>query len=137
LKRTTMTTLTQAAQHICAEWQAAWNAHDMARIAPLITPDADWITVGGKHLQGAEQIESIHRTLHASTLSNSIWTNRSIDVKPLGADTALLHLAWSVSGDTDADGSPRPPRNGLFTWVLVLNGTEWQIRAAQGTNVVR
>jgi len=131
-----MTPLTQAAQHLTAEWQAAWNAHDMMRIAKLITPDADWITVGGKHLRGAEQIESVHHTLHASTLRTSVWTNSSFDVKPLGAGTALLHLAWSVSGDTEADGSPRPPRNGLFTWVLVFNGGEWRIRAAQGTNVV-
>jgi uncharacterized protein (TIGR02246 family) len=130
-----MNTLTQAAQHLTAEWQAAWNAHDMARIGPLITPDADWITVGGKHLKGAQEIESVHRTLHASTLRTSVWANQSFDVKPLGANTALLHLAWSVSGDTNPDGSARPPRNGLFTWVLVNDGKTWRIRAAQGTNV--
>ena len=131
-----MNTLNQAAQHITTEWQAAWNAHDMARIAPLITPDADWITVGGKHLKSAEQIETVHRQLHASILSTSVWTNQSYEVKPIGTDTALLHLAWSVSGDTNPDGTARPPRNGLFTWVLVFNGDEWRIRAAQGTNVV-
>jgi uncharacterized protein (TIGR02246 family) len=128
--------LTEASHTLVAQWQAAWNAHDMSRIAPLITADADWITVGGRHLKGAEEIETVHRHLHASTLRTSIWTNHSHDVKPLGSDTAVLHLAWSVSDDTTPDGSTRPPRNGLFTWVLVNDGQAWRIRAAQGTNVV-
>jgi uncharacterized protein (TIGR02246 family) len=131
-----MQDLATAAEAIAAEWQAAWNAHDMSRIGALITADADWITVGGRHLRGAAEVQSVHHTLHESALRHTVWANHSVDAQPIGADAALLHLAWAVSGETDANGTLRPPRKGLFTWVLVRDAQGWRIRAAQGTNVV-
>jgi ketosteroid isomerase-like protein len=57
-------TLTEAAAAITAEWAAAWNAHDMSRMAQLLTEDADWVTVAGTHLEGRAQVESVHGALH-------------------------------------------------------------------------
>lgn len=128
--------LAEAAAALVAEWEAAWNAHDMARMARLVTEDADWVTVGGTHLQGRAQIERVHTDLHAGPLKASRWTNRAHTVSALGPQWALLHLTWSVQGDLDADGSPRKPRNGIFTWLLAGQaGGGWRIRAAHATNV--
>jgi hypothetical protein len=61
-------------------------------------------------------------------------TVKSVEVAFLKPDVALAHVAWGMSGDLDEDGTPRPPREGLFTWVIVKEGTAWKIRASQNTN---
>ena len=57
------------------------------------------------------------------------------DIKFLGADIAVAHVRWGMRGDKDADGTPRPPRNGVMMQVLVRRGGAWTIVAAQNTNV--
>jgi ketosteroid isomerase-like protein len=42
-----LTSLEDATQTIATEWQAAWNAHDMSRMAALLTPDVDFVNVLG------------------------------------------------------------------------------------------
>ncbi len=127
--------LTESAAALTAEWEASWNAHDMSRMARLLAEDADWVTVGGRHLQGRAQVESVHAALHQAQLRSSIWTNRSHAVQLLSPDVALLHLNWSVQGDLDPDGTMRKPRDGVFTWVLVASAGAWRIRAAHATNL--
>jgi len=129
-------TLAEAAAALATEWEAAWNAHDMGRMAGLVTEDADWVTVSGTRLQGRAQVESVHAALHAGQLKASRWINRAHTVQALGPQAALLHLTWSVQGDLDADGTARQPRDGIFTWLLAGQpGGPWRIRAAHATNV--
>jgi len=45
-----------------------------------------------------------------------------------------VHVSWGLKGDKDPDGSPRQPREGIFTWVAVKERGNWLIRAAQNTN---
>jgi hypothetical protein len=35
----------------------------------------------------------------------------------------------------DPDGTLRQPRGGVFTWIVVKQGSEWRLRAAQNTNL--
>jgi len=126
----------QAARTIAAEWEAAWNAHDMARMARLLTDDVDWVTVAAGHLKGRLEVERVHAALHETQFQASVWSNHELEVHAVKADVSLVHLRWSVRGDLDPDGSPRPPRNGIFSWLLVEQQSAWRIRAAQGTNAV-
>ena len=123
-----------AARGVAAEWQASWNAHDMSRLAALFTDDADLVTVAATHLKGRAEIERTHAAMHKTQFQASVWTNGEPALQLLSPDWALVHLAWSVRGDFDADGTPREPRSGLFTWVLVLQQGLWRIRVAQNTN---
>jgi len=68
-------------------------------------------------------------------LAATAWANGDCDAKPAGAGAAVVHLGFAVHGERDADGTPRPPRHGHFTWLLVDDGGTWRIRAAQGTNL--
>ena len=38
-------------------------------------------------------------------------------------------------GDKDPDGTARPARGGVFTWVVVKQSSGWLIRSAQNTNL--
>ena len=56
-----MTTyLEYSVQRMASEWEAAWNTHDMARMAKLLTADADFVNVLGKHWKGVAEIEHAH-----------------------------------------------------------------------------
>src|SRR5690349_17714318 len=109
----------EAAAVMAAEWQAAWNTHDMSRMAALLTDDADFVNVAGIHLKGKAEIEHVHGELHRTRFHASVWKNGAVQVQSLRPDIALVHLAWSVRGDFDPDGTPRKPRNGLFSWLLI------------------
>jgi uncharacterized protein (TIGR02246 family) len=124
-----------AAAALAARFEDAWNRHDMSRLGELVTDDADWVTVGGTRLRGRAQVQSVHEQLHATTLAQTTWTNEALSVAPVSPGAALLHMTWSVQGDRPADGTPPPPRRGIFSWLLVEQAGQWRIRAAHGTNL--
>ena len=130
------TSLEDSTSAIAAEWQAAWNAHDMARMAALLTPDVDFVNVLGSHWKGRVDVERVHAAMHAAQFHDSVWENHEVQAQSLGPDLALAHLRWSIRGDFDPDGTPRAPRSGRFSWLLQRDGERWLIRAAQNTNIV-
>ena len=119
---------------IATSWESAWNAHDMKGLVALVTADADFVNVGGKHWKGRDQIEAEH-TLRLSQFQESTWTTKGVTVQFLKPDIALVHVRWGIVGDRDPDGSLRKPREGVFTWIVTNQSRRWQIRAAQNTNI--
>jgi len=112
-------------QQIVERWREAWNDHDMARMATLVSDDADFVNVWGMHWHGRERIEREHAERHRTQFKDSVWTTREVKLQFLRPDVALVHLHWQMT----------PPREGLFTWVLVREPAGWRIRAAHNTNV--
>ena len=119
---------------IVVNWERAWNGHDMKALAGLFTEDADFVNVGAKHWKGRKEIEAQH-TARLSQFLESAWTTKEVTVQYLKPDVALVHVEWGLAGDKDPDGTPRKPREGVFTWVVIRKGKGWLIRAAQNTNV--
>jgi uncharacterized protein (TIGR02246 family) len=119
---------------IATSWERAWNTHDMKALGALFTSDADFVNVGGKHWKGRKEIEAEH-TLRLGQFGQSTWTTKAVTIQSLKDDVALVHVSWGIEGDKDPDGTQRKPREGLFTWVVIKQGGEWQIRAAQNTNL--
>lgn len=118
------------------EWERAWNSGDMASAAALFCDDADFVNVRGSHWHGGAQIESKHAELHELQLKGSVFAPVHVGVQQIGHDTALVHLHWSLRGDHDLDGSPRPPREGVFSWLMLRAGpAHWRIRSAHNTNI--
>ena len=100
--------MTYAVQRIASEWEAAWNTHDMARMAKLLTADADFVNVLGRHWKGVAQIERAHASMHATQFRESTWTNERVQAQLLHPGFALVHFAWSIRGDSDPDDTPNP-----------------------------
>jgi uncharacterized protein (TIGR02246 family) len=118
---------------LAVDWEHAWNKHDMKSLAALFTEDADFVNVGAKHWKGRKEIEAQHAA-RLSQFIESIWETSGIEVQFLRPDVALVHVSWGLKGDKDPDGSPRQPREGIFTWVAIKEQGKWLIRAAQNTN---
>jgi uncharacterized protein (TIGR02246 family) len=124
-----------AIQALVQSWEKDWNAHDMAAMGMLITEDADFVNVAGLHWKGRQQIVEEHAQRHRTNLRLSHWVTHGVTVQPLSPTIALVHITWGMTGDTDFDGTPREPRDGVFSWIVEKQHNHWLIRAVQNTNV--
>lgn len=67
---------------------------------------------------------------------DSIWKTANTQIRFLKPDVASVHVNWGITGDRNADGTPRKAsRDGIFTQVIVKQNGQWQIRASQNTNI--
>ncbi|MFM9883952.1 MAG: SgcJ/EcaC family oxidoreductase [Burkholderiales bacterium] len=135
-----MTTVTpedeEAIRAAVRHWERAWCAGDMQAAMALFADDADFVNVWGSHWHGRQQIESEHAQRHQAQLKNSVFSARNVQAQLIDAGLALVHVAWTIRGDHDRDGTPRKPRHGLFSWVMRKDaGGRWWIRAAHNTHV--
>lgn len=119
---------------LAAAFESAWNTHDMKAFGRLLTEDVVWINVDAGKGVGREQVEGGHAKVHANKFKNSVITVKSVEVQPLKSDVALVYVNWGLRGDTDNDGTPRQPREGLFTWVTLKQGAQWKVRSSHNTN---
>ena len=115
--------------------ESAWNTHDMeVAFRNLLTRDVDWVNVNAGHGKGIDPVVQGHARVHAGKFKDSVMTVKSVDVAVLKPDVALVYVAWEMRGDRNDDGSPREPREGLFTWVTVKEDGTWKIRASTNVN---
>jgi hypothetical protein len=70
----------------------------------------DFVNVAGLHWKGRDQV---------------------VQVQLLRPDVALARIEWETRGDLDFDLKPWPPRQGIFSWVMVKNGAGWRIRSVR------
>lgn len=123
-----------AIRELATRWERAWNRHDMKELFSFLTEDADFVNVGARHWKGRQQIEAEH-TSRLNQFRESTWSVKNVALQFIKPDVALVHIDWTLAGDKDPDGTPRQPRGGVFTWVVVKQGSEWLLRAAQNTNL--
>ncbi|HEY0702147.1 MAG TPA: SgcJ/EcaC family oxidoreductase [Candidatus Acidoferrales bacterium] len=116
--------------------QDAWNSHDMKAWANQFTEDADFVNVVGWWWQGRAQIESKHAKMHQSMFKDSTLAVGSVTIRFIGPDTAIVHMLWTLEGAKNFDGGAAGERKGIFTEVLVRQGNDWLISAAQNTDKV-
>jgi len=117
-------------------WERYWNTHDMDSMGTLLKDNVDFINVAGVWLKGKKQAVSDHQQKHLSfRFRSSTWKTDSADIQYIRADVALMHIKWEISGDYETENQPRPPRSGIFTWVVEKEKGKWLVRAVQNTNV--
>jgi uncharacterized protein (TIGR02246 family) len=115
-------------------WSRAWNSHNTRELTALLTRDADFVTVGGDWLRGRKEFQRYHALLHATIFKHSLFTVTGTTIRFLGSDLALTHVKWRLVGDFNTDGTPRKPRRGIFTQVLLRSNGRWCILASHNTN---
>ena len=125
----------KAIQDIASRWQDAWNRHDMDALSSLVAEDVDFVNVGARWMRNRQEFKDHHAERHQIVFKESVWTTKNVHLKFIRSDVAVVHVEWSIRGDRNADGTPREPREGLFTWVVEKQNGRWLIVAAQNTNV--
>ena len=116
-------------------WCESWNKHDMKLLTDLLTKDVDFVTVGGRWLRGRKEFKEHTGMYHATSFKHSVFNVTATTIKFINPNLALVHAKWRMSGDFDPDGTPRKPRKGIFTQVLLKTSNQWQILASHNTNM--
>ena len=126
----------KAIRDVEAQWEAAWNSHDTAAMVRLFAPDADVINLAGEWFQGRDAFEKSLKTLHSVKVKESVWQTEEVHIKFLTPETAIVHVYFNTRGERSPDGTPMPPRRGIFTRVEVKRSGHWMILASQATTIV-
>lgn len=116
------------------KWERYWNSHNMDSMGTMLRQDVDFVNVAGTWLKGKTEAVKDHKQKHQTMFKKSVWTTDSMEVKFVKPDLAIMHIGWGLSGDFDPDGTPRQPRHGIFTWVIIKDKGEWQLLAVHNVN---
>ncbi|HUB61800.1 MAG TPA: SgcJ/EcaC family oxidoreductase [Puia sp.] len=112
-----------------------WNIHNMDSMGTMLTEDVDFINVAGTWFRGKAATVYDHKDSHATMFRTSVFKVDSVQIRYVKPDLAILHIGWGIIGDFDPDGTPRKPRHGIFTWVVVKRKGEWLIHTASNVNI--
>jgi uncharacterized protein (TIGR02246 family) len=119
-----------------AQWETAWNHHDIAAMVRLFAPDADVVNLAGQWFKGRAAFAKSLEGLHSAKTKESVWHTDQIQTSFLTPEIAIVHVYFNSTGERNPDGSPMPPRRGIFTRVEAKREGKWLIVASQATNIV-
>jgi uncharacterized protein (TIGR02246 family) len=112
----------------------AWAKHDGHQLATIVAEDVDFVTVGGAWFHGRADFEKYHTRLLSGRFRDSTNTPLETIVRFLRPDEAVVHWSWTIEGDKNPDGSPRPKRFGIMTMLAKKQNDIWLVAVAQNTN---
>jgi len=105
----------------------AWNHHDAKAFATVFAEDADFTNWRGTAARGRTKIEAFHAPVFASIFSKSHLEYTDIKTRFVRPDVATVDVHWKMSGAIDAQGNPRPEREGLLSFVMAKSAGQWEI----------
>lgn len=109
----------------------AWAKHDGHELAKIMAEDVDFVTVGALWLHGRINFEKYHTRLLNGRFKEATITTIQTSVRFLRLDLAVVHWSWTIQGDRNIDGTPRPRRFGMMTMVAEKRAGNWQVVVAQ------
>jgi uncharacterized protein (TIGR02246 family) len=125
-----------AIEQTLSAFLAAWNAHDAHAFSLTFATDADFTNVFGVHEHGRAAVESFHAPAFASVFKASHLTGAVRRVRALTPTLAAVDVDWQMTGMTDPDGTPRPPRTGLIDWIMQKQADgRWLILVMHNTDI--
>jgi uncharacterized protein (TIGR02246 family) len=117
----------QAIRAVMDSFMDAWNRHDAKAFAAVFAEDANFTNVRGVGASGRTKIEQFHAPVFATIFSKSHQEYTDIKARFIRPDVAAVDVHWKMSGVVDAQGNPRPDRDGLLNFVMTKNAGHWEI----------
>lgn len=119
---------------LLAEYQAAWNSGDSARMFRLATEDVHWVNIVGMHWQGKAQAELAHR-IYLETMFRGVplALEEVESIVPAGSQALIVVARWLMGAFTPPDGQPVPSSKDRMS--LVLERRDGGLRIVHGANV--
>jgi uncharacterized protein (TIGR02246 family) len=105
----------------------AWNRHDAHAFAAVFAEDADFTNVRGVGATGRSKIEEFHAPVFATIFRSSRLAYTDVKIRFVSTNVAAVDVRWAMTGVLDAQGSPRPDREGLLNFVMTKHTGRWQI----------
>ena len=109
---------------------ASFGAQDASAMADLFTEDGSFHGLTGHFATGRAAVEADLQAEFAGLSRMARLVTGKAKVRTLGADSAVLHQRFVVTGLRDATGAEMPRVGALLTAVLVATSTGWQAVSA-------
>ena len=114
----------------------AWADRDAPALAALFAEDADFVNVVGIWWEDRTAIARAHGYALQSFFSRSRLTVGRVKLRALGADHAVVHARFRLTGQLAPDGSEADPRSTILSFVLAREADGWLAVSAQNTDIV-
>jgi uncharacterized protein (TIGR02246 family) len=115
---------------LLADWETAWNTHDMHRLAALFREDAVWVLWTGDVWIGRARFEAGMTEVHKTFYRNSVQREQLEELTFVGPDAAVLRFQSTLDGDTRYPNATVHSRKIL---VLTRGSGQWRIGWGQNT----
>jgi uncharacterized protein (TIGR02246 family) len=124
-----------AIRQLFTRLEEAWNAGDATAYGECFTPDSDYITFDGSHVQGRDANADAHRKLFETFLKGSKLTGQISDLRFLSPDVAVLHATGNVK--LRWQSRPAPGRESIQTYVAVKQDGAWRFAAFHNSRILQ
>jgi uncharacterized protein (TIGR02246 family) len=118
-----------AIRKLYAEFQAAWNRHDVPAMASMWVEDGDHVEPDGRVAKSRTDIEKLLTRQHMSVFQKSELTLTVDQIWFVTSDVALVDGRYELTDVYDPDGNLIPPRAGKLTSVLLHESGKWWVAA--------
>lgn len=120
-----------AIRKLYAEFEGAWNRHDVPTIASRWAIDGDHVEPDGTMAKGRDQVTALLTRQHSGAFKDSTLKLKVLSVWIMSDTVALVDGSYELSGAKAPDGSAVPTRKGYLTSVLLLDKKDWAIAASR------
>jgi uncharacterized protein (TIGR02246 family) len=104
-----------------------WNQHNGRLFCSAFKEDADFTNVMGISRTGRKAIGELHEPLFKTIWSESTLTILESRIRFIRNDVASVDASWTLEGLISADGSKRPDRAGLLSFIITPDEDHWSI----------
>lgn len=123
----------RAIRKILADYDVAWNTHNMKMLNEFFREDAEFINVVGMHWRGRPAIVAAHEAFHKTMFKDVGVKTDAIALRALGGDVAIAVVTYTMDASTAPSGQVIPKHQNKLSYVFTKVAGEWKI--AHGQNV--
>ena len=129
--------MTASPEEVATRFAAAWSAADAGLLSELFTEDADFVNVVGLWWRTRAQIRDNHAYGFLHMFPHTVMTLNKVVVRLLGPDVAVVHAAWTLTGQITPTGETAGDRSGVLSFTLARQSDgHWLAVSAQNTDRV-
>lgn len=114
---------------------ASWNKHDFSDMKNYVAEDCDFVNIVGMHWKGREEVQYAHQTYHDQFFKKTPMEKRSVAIRFLKPDVAIVHLVWRIGAFDAPDGSIRGNNDDLATMIFAKRNGKWLLTASENVEV--
>ncbi|WP_223881067.1 SgcJ/EcaC family oxidoreductase [Nesterenkonia ebinurensis] len=123
-------------EEIADRFIQAWNRADAAALAALFAEDADFVNVVGLWWEDRGRIRQAHDYGFRKIFANSEMRVQRTKLRRLGESAAVVHIEWTLVGQSSQGSGEPGERRGVFSFVLQKDDAGWLAVSAHNTDRV-